>query len=71
MRKGSMEKRIEGVFASVVVPQPSRCSGCVCAPQVLELLPPGALGTVLTAQLKTAQGAHKKYAIKQVSRWLL
>ncbi|NXQ38854.1 STKL1 protein, partial [Catharus fuscescens] len=34
--------------------------------QVLELLPPGALGTVLTAQLKTAQGAHKKYAIKQV-----
>ncbi|NXQ17327.1 STKL1 protein, partial [Peucedramus taeniatus] len=34
--------------------------------QVLEQLQPGALGTVLVAQLKTHQGAQKKYAIKQV-----
>lgn len=39
--------------------------------QVLEQLQPGALGTVLVAQLRTDQGAQKKYAIKQVSRWLL
>uniref|UniRef100_A0A8C3XDN4 Serine/threonine kinase-like domain-containing protein STKLD1 n=1 Tax=Cyanoderma ruficeps TaxID=181631 RepID=A0A8C3XDN4_9PASS len=34
--------------------------------EVLEQLQPGALGTMLTAQLKTDQGAQKKYAIKQV-----
>ncbi|NXF18825.1 STKL1 protein, partial [Rhodinocichla rosea] len=34
--------------------------------QVLEQLQPGALGTVLVAQLRTEQGAQKKYAIKQV-----
>ncbi|NWV61369.1 STKL1 protein, partial [Malurus elegans] len=34
--------------------------------QVLEQLPPGALGTMLVAQLKTDEGAQKKYAIKQV-----
>lgn len=30
--KVSMKKRIEGVFASVVVAQLSRCSGCVLCP---------------------------------------
>ncbi|NXV01406.1 STKL1 protein, partial [Cettia cetti] len=34
--------------------------------QVLEQLQPGAMGTMLTAQLKTEEGAQKKYAIKQV-----
>ncbi|NWV84935.1 STKL1 protein, partial [Dasyornis broadbenti] len=34
--------------------------------QVLEQLQPGALGTMLAAQLKTDEGAQKKYAIKQV-----
>ncbi|OWK61384.1 Serine/threonine kinase-like domain-containing protein STKLD1 [Lonchura striata] len=34
--------------------------------KVLEQLQPGALGTMLVAQLKTHQGAQKKYAIKQV-----
>ncbi|NXU15023.1 STKL1 protein, partial [Pardalotus punctatus] len=34
--------------------------------QVLEQLQPGALGTMLAAQLKTDKGAQKKYAIKQV-----
>ncbi|XP_005055679.1 PREDICTED: serine/threonine kinase-like domain-containing protein STKLD1 [Ficedula albicollis] len=34
--------------------------------EVLEQLQPGALGTMLTAQLKTHDGAQKKYAIKQV-----
>nr|XP_030142216.3 serine/threonine kinase-like domain-containing protein STKLD1 isoform X1 [Taeniopygia guttata] len=34
--------------------------------EVLEQLQPGALGTMLVAQLKTPQGAQKKYAIKQV-----
>ncbi|NXM82992.1 STKL1 protein, partial [Oenanthe oenanthe] len=34
--------------------------------QVLEQLQPGALGTMLTAQLRTHQGAPEKYAIKQV-----
>ncbi|XP_056361476.1 serine/threonine kinase-like domain-containing protein STKLD1 isoform X2 [Oenanthe melanoleuca] len=33
--------------------------------EVLEQLQPGALGTMLTAQLRTHQGALKKYAIKQ------
>ncbi|NXH88254.1 STKL1 protein, partial [Edolisoma coerulescens] len=33
--------------------------------QVLEQLQPGALGTMLAAQLKTDEGAQKKYAIKQ------
>ncbi|XP_063031076.1 serine/threonine kinase-like domain-containing protein STKLD1 [Melospiza melodia melodia] len=34
--------------------------------EVLEQLQPGALGTVLVAQLRTEQAAQKKYAIKQV-----
>ncbi|KFP77830.1 putative inactive protein kinase-like SgK071, partial [Acanthisitta chloris] len=34
--------------------------------QVLEQLPPGALGTALVAKLKTDKGAQKKYLIKQV-----
>ncbi|KFQ65778.1 putative inactive protein kinase-like SgK071, partial [Pelecanus crispus] len=34
--------------------------------QVLEQLPPGALGTMLVAELKTEKGAEKKYIIKQV-----
>ncbi|XP_014728805.1 PREDICTED: serine/threonine kinase-like domain-containing protein STKLD1 [Sturnus vulgaris] len=34
--------------------------------EVLEQLQPGALGTMLTAQLETDRGAQKKYAIKQV-----
>ncbi|NWX17367.1 STKL1 protein, partial [Aegotheles bennettii] len=34
--------------------------------QVLEQLQPGALGTMLIAELKTEQGAEKKYVIKQV-----
>ncbi|NXY23786.1 STKL1 protein, partial [Atrichornis clamosus] len=34
--------------------------------QVLEQLQPGALGTMLAAQLKTGEGAQKKYVIKQV-----
>ncbi|XP_063266102.1 serine/threonine kinase-like domain-containing protein STKLD1 isoform X3 [Prinia subflava] len=34
--------------------------------EVLEQLQPGAMGTMLTAQLKTDEGAQKKYAIKQV-----
>lgn len=39
--------------------------------QVLEQLQPGALGTMLAARLKTDEGVQKKYAIKQVRRWLL
>ncbi|XP_053817719.1 serine/threonine kinase-like domain-containing protein STKLD1 isoform X3 [Vidua chalybeata] len=34
--------------------------------EVLQQLQPGALGTMLVAQLKTDRGAQKKYAIKQV-----
>ncbi|XP_064583691.1 serine/threonine kinase-like domain-containing protein STKLD1 isoform X6 [Zonotrichia leucophrys gambelii] len=34
--------------------------------EVLEQLQPGALGTVVVAQLRTDQAAQKKYAIKQV-----
>ncbi|KFQ01035.1 putative inactive protein kinase-like SgK071, partial [Leptosomus discolor] len=34
--------------------------------QVLEQLQPGALGTMLVAELKTEKGAEKKYIIKQV-----
>ncbi|NXK93675.1 STKL1 protein, partial [Formicarius rufipectus] len=34
--------------------------------QVLEQLQPGALGTMLEAELRTAEGAQKKYMIKQV-----
>ncbi|NWV22989.1 STKL1 protein, partial [Origma solitaria] len=34
--------------------------------QVLEQLQPGALGTMLVAQLETDDGAQEKYAIKQV-----
>ncbi|NWV14467.1 STKL1 protein, partial [Ptilonorhynchus violaceus] len=34
--------------------------------QVLQQLQPGALGTMLAAQLSTDEGAQKKYAIKQV-----
>ncbi|NXS43280.1 STKL1 protein, partial [Balaeniceps rex] len=34
--------------------------------QVLEQLQPGALGTMLVAELKTEKGAEKKYVIKQV-----
>ncbi|NXM75548.1 STKL1 protein, partial [Serilophus lunatus] len=34
--------------------------------QVLEQLQPGALGTVLEAELTTAKGARRKYVIKQV-----
>ncbi|NXS92972.1 STKL1 protein, partial [Jacana jacana] len=34
--------------------------------QVLEELQPGALGTMLIAELKMGKGAEKKYAIKQV-----
>ncbi|NXA19476.1 STKL1 protein, partial [Ibidorhyncha struthersii] len=34
--------------------------------QVLEQLQPGALGTMLVAELKTQKGAEKKYVIKQV-----
>ncbi|NXA03160.1 STKL1 protein, partial [Sapayoa aenigma] len=34
--------------------------------QVLEQLQPGALGTVLEAELKAEKGAQKKYVIKQV-----
>ncbi|NXL35063.1 STKL1 protein, partial [Glaucidium brasilianum] len=36
--------------------------------QVLEELEPGALGTMLVAELKTEKGAEKKYVIKQVRR---
>lgn len=61
----------KGCFTSVVLAWLSRCSGCVVRLQVLEELPPGALGTMLAARLKTDEGAQKKYAIKQVSRWLL
>lgn len=43
----------------------------LCAPQVLQRLQPGALGTVLVAGLKAERNAKDRFVIKQVRGRLL